>query len=558
MSMASDGSGVPSDSPEDRRDDGTHLKDTLSPEAGVPADLNGAKSTLNSTAESAERAEDGVSVCQFFLIGKCHFGHRCRLSHSDPSQDDSGAASPDQVDTPDGEKMEKHKKKSKVNNPQKPEYEGKEVNKKPRMRTADDVISRILWDPSVDASEFVVGYVDRFLGVMERPFCDFNWDTNPCDCDYSSELALPRHRIQYFTYGGHRVWDRHSRTDRVFGSTGQSLAPPFGREEEVKQMNTEVQEQQQASLETTEEQPPSVSGQAGSVTEECTHAGNTHLEEEQQQSRGACVVEEAAKRLKASTDQMSSSQKEGVTVKEEGEEDTLAEWQEMATEGNEDASSYLGALHISQNPSAPLEQREEKRGGRPPKKRPTHFIAFRANTPAILSCFQQLQEEITSLLPSSACHWETASSLHVTLCLLVLHGPAEVATAGEILRQFAHLDRNPPVAVTFPVKLKHFNGKVLFLNPQPQLHLQLLNSGLQEAYRKEGWLHRDSYNTRYHLTLAKVEDKEGERIFDGVGDLKVGKGLNFGRLPVNTLHLCAMGSSRGDGFYETVCTVTLR
>lgn len=108
-----------------------------------------------------------------------------------------------------------------------------DVSKKPRMRTADDVISRILWDPSVDASKFVVGYVDRFLGVLERPFSDFNWDANPCDCDYTTELALPRHRIQYFTYRGHRVWDRHSRTDRVFGSTGQSLAPPFGGEEEV-------------------------------------------------------------------------------------------------------------------------------------------------------------------------------------------------------------------------------------------------------------------------------------------------------------------------------------
>lgn len=220
--------------------------------------------------------------------------------------------------------------------------------------------------------------------------------------------------------------------------------------------------------------------------------------------------------------------------------------------------SYLRPLNISQNPSAPLEEREVKRGGRPPKKQPTHFITFRANTPAILSCFQQLQEEITSLLPSSAAHWHTASSLHVTLCLLVLPGPAEVAAAGEILRRFAHLDRNPPVALTFPVRLKHFNGRVLFLSPQPQLHLQQLNSGLQEAYRKEGWLHRNSYNPRYHLTLAKVQDREGDRIFGEVGDLKVGKGLNFGRLPVNTLHLCAMGGPSVEGFYETLCTVTLR
>ncbi|XP_056236397.1 leukocyte receptor cluster member 9 isoform X1 [Seriola aureovittata] len=576
LSMASDGPGVTTESPEDQGDDG-HLT-----EAGVSADPNSGEDTLKATAESAERDEDGVKVCQFFLMGKCHFGLRCRLSHSDPSLDDSGALSPDPDDTPDGEKMEKHKKKTgKVKKAKKPEYqEGQEVNKKPRMRTADDVISRILWDTSVNASEFVVGYVDRFLGVLDRPFCDFNWDTNPCDCDYTSELALPRHRIQYFTYRGHRVWDRHSRTDRVFGSTGQSLAPPFGGDEEVKEMNTEDQEQQQDGIKTTE--VTEVSGQEESETEECAQTGNTHLEEkeqnemnihtpdstqppptcrgnasQEQQSRGACVVEEAANRVKASTEQMSSLQKEGVTIKEERERGALVGLQE-SLEGNEDTLSYLGALDISQNPPAPLEQREEKCGGRPPKKRPTHFITFRANTPGILTSFQQLQEEVLSLLPSSAPHWHTASNLHVTLCLLVLHSPAEVAAAGEILRRFAHFDRNPPVAVTFPVKLKHFNGKVLYLSPQPQLPLQQLNSGLQEAYRKEGLLHRDSYNPRYHLTLAKVEDKEGERIFEGVGDLKVGKGFNFGRLPVNTLHLCAMGGSRVDGFYEIVCTVTLR
>ncbi|XP_031155305.1 leukocyte receptor cluster member 9 isoform X1 [Sander lucioperca] len=571
--MASDGLGVPSFPTEDPRDDGTHLTDTPSPEAGVPADPHSGKDTLKAPAESAEQA--GVNICQFFLKGKCHFGHRCHFSHSNTSIADSGAVSSDPSDKQDGEKMEKHK--NKVNKATKPKYEAKEVNKKPRMRTADDVISRILWDPSADGSEFVVGYVDRFLGVLERPFNDFNWDTDPCDCDYSSELALPRHRIQYFTYRGHRVWDRHSRTDRVFGSTGQSLAPPFGEEEVVKEINTEGQDRL-----ITEDQPPAVRGQEGSETDECTHTENTHLEEEKQsemnthtpdstqpapkcqgntsleqlESQGACVLEEAAMRPTASTNQMSLSQKEGTSVKKEGAEET--EWQE-SWENNEDASSYLGAMNISQNPSAPLEQREEKRGvGRPPKKRPTHFITFKANTPAILSCFQQLKEEITSLLPSSAPHWQTAPSLHVTMCLLNLPGPAEVAAAGEILRRFAHLDRNPPVSLTFPVRLKHFNGKVLFLSPQPQLHLQQLNSGLLEAYREEGFLHKDSYNPRYHLTLAKVEGIEGDRIFEGVGDLKVGKSLNFGRLPVNTLHLCAMGVSKVDGFYQTVCTVTLR
>ncbi|KAK2910153.1 leukocyte receptor cluster member 9 isoform X2 [Channa argus] len=565
--MASDGPGIPSDSPEDQRQDRAYLKptsqtDTPGRPTEVPADPN---------SVSAVQDDNGVSMCQFFLKGKCHFGHRCRLFHSDPPLDDSGAASPDQDDELDEEKLEKKKKKGKVNKATKPKYnEGKEANKKPRMRTADDVISRILWDPLVSASEFVVGYLDRFLGVLERPFCDFNWETNPCDCDYSAELALPRHRIQYFTYRGHRVWDRHSRTDRVFGSTGQTLAPPFGGEEEVK----EDREQQQECLKTTKEWTSAVCGQEENEAE-CTHTESTHLEEEktnemnihtpgttqlapkcrgkisqeQQESQGACVEEEAPNRLHTSADQ-----KEGVSIKQEVEEE---EWEE-SWESKEDVLSHVGVVDSCQNPLAPREQRgKTPGGGRPPKKQPTHFITFRANTPAVLSCFQQLQEEITSILPSSAPHWQKASCLHVTLCLLVLPSPAEVATAGEILRRFAHLDRNPPVAVTFPVKLKHFNGRVLFLSPQPQLHLHQLNSGLQEAYRKKGLLHRDSYSPRYHLTLAKLNWEE-EKIFEGVGDLKVGKGLNFGRLPVNTLHLCSIGGSKVDGFYETVCTVTLR
>lgn len=516
--MASGGTEVLSAPAEDQRDDGEDTND------GVPPGTDTGKE-IPETAGSAGQEQHRVGVCQFFLKGKCHFGQRCRLSHSDPSVNDSGAVSADQDDKPEQDKSEKHQKKARKS--KKPKCDTKEVNKKPRMRTADDVISRILWDPSVDSSEFVVGYVDRFLGVLERPFNEFNWDTNPCDCDYTTELALPRHRIQYFTYRGLRVWDRHTRTDRVFGSTGQSLSPPFGGEGEVKEeLNAEEQEEHE---EFQQDQPPALCGREESETDDCVHSEDTHLDEEkqremnihsadsaaaaaapqcrrdtsqeQQEARGACVMEEAHNSLGALTDQRSSSQNKEENVEEEAKE-AEEEWQE-SWEGNEDALRRLGALNISHDPSAPLEQREEKRGGRPPKKRPTHFITFRANTPAVLSCFQQLQEEISSLLPASAPHWQTTSSLHVTLCLLVLPGPAEVAAAGEILRQFAHLDRNPPVSVTFPVKLKHFNGKVLYLSPQPQLHLQQLNSGLQEAYRKEGLLHRDSYNPRYHLTLAK-------------------------------------------------------
>lgn len=547
--MASQESGGLSSSPENQGNDDAHPQD---PDGSGETDLPNTSGKPTSPAIlSAKQNKKQVDSCQYFMMGKCRFGNRCRLAHSEPPLDDLETVS---AERNNDENLEKNKKKAKGNKTAKPkDYDEKEMNKKPRMRTADDVISRILWDPSVDSSQFVVGYVDRFLGVLERPFCDFNWETNPCDCDYNTELALPRHRIQYFTYRGHRVWDRHSRTDRVFGSTGQPLAPPFGGEEEV--------EEDLERPAVIEDGPPAASGREETETEPCSK--NTHLEEEQQKELNIYTRDSAptAPQCKGSTSQEPQGLQETcAAVKTTNrnsivEEETLAVLEE-GLESNEDSLNCESTLNINDNPKVPLEQ--EKRGGRPPKKRPTHFVTFRANTPAILSCFQQLQEEITAALPCSDPHWQSVSSLHVTLCLLVLPGPAEVAAAADILRRFAQLDRNPPVAVTFPVKLKHFNGRVLFLSPQPQLHLQHLNNGLQEAYREEGLLHRDSYNPRYHLTLAKVEGQEGDRVFEGVENLKVGKGLNFGRLPVNTLHLCTVGGSKVDGFFEILCTVTLR
>lgn len=492
------------------------------------------------TLDLDRQKQSEAVLCQYFLMGKCRFGNKCRLSHSEQQMADSEAiaANRNEDDYVDDGNEEKSQKKKKTKAKQKQNYHEKESNKKPRMRTADDVISRILWDPSVDSSQFIVGYVDRFLGVLERPFCEFNWETNPCDCDFTTELALPRHRIQYFTYRGQRVWDRHSRTDRVFGSTGQSLAPPFGGE-------GEVEEDQEGST-------PNEDVRGLKETDVELSTTRKHLEEEQQNEMNIHAPESALRSKQRSQEQVGLQETcTPVPTNRVGGPENESE------ENHEELSNCVGGLSLD-DPAIVMEKIVEKHGGRPPKKKPTHFVTFRANTPAILSCFEQLRVELTATLPSSAPHWSSVSSLHVTLCLLVLPGPAEVAAAADVLRRFAELDRNPPVAVTFPLKLKHFNGKVLFLSPHPQLPLQQLNSGLQEAYREQGLLHRDSYNPRYHLTLAKVQDKEGDRIFEGVETLKVGKGLNFGRLPVNTLHLCAMGGCKEDGFYDILCTVTLR
>lgn len=64
------------------------------------------------------------------------------------------------------------------------------------MRTADDVISRILWDSSVDPADFIVGHLDRFLGVLERPFSEFSWDTQVQD----TRLAFFHFALPYLAF----------------------------------------------------------------------------------------------------------------------------------------------------------------------------------------------------------------------------------------------------------------------------------------------------------------------------------------------------------------------
>ncbi|KAG8197628.1 hypothetical protein JTE90_001558 [Oedothorax gibbosus] len=95
-------------------------------------------------------------------------------------------------------------------------------SKKPSMKTASDVISRLLWDESLPHEKFVVGYLDRFDGIVEKSFDSLDW-RDPAIVD-NHTLALPKHRIQYFKYITRKVWDKRTRLDIVFGSTGYPLS----------------------------------------------------------------------------------------------------------------------------------------------------------------------------------------------------------------------------------------------------------------------------------------------------------------------------------------------
>ena len=128
--------------------------------------------------------------------------------------------SPPEATTQEDTNHTKPKKtsKAKKRNRQKDEADS---DKKLPMKTAADVISRIVWDEQVPADSFTIGYTDRFRGVIEMNFSAFSWE-DLASVD-NTVLAIPQHRIQYFMYHAIKVWDKNERLDDVFGSTGSAV-----------------------------------------------------------------------------------------------------------------------------------------------------------------------------------------------------------------------------------------------------------------------------------------------------------------------------------------------
>ena len=158
-----------------------------------------------------------VPVCKYFLEGRCRFNEKCHNlhpgSHTNTSTHTSGRT--DQM-----LHLSQCMSSVKVDDSSSDKKDGRD-EKKPRMRTATDVISRIQWDPELLEADFFIGYSDRFLGIIEKNFAEFCWD------DLSTVgmemLAIPKHRIQYFKYKKDIVWDRRVQLDKFFGSRGEGV-----------------------------------------------------------------------------------------------------------------------------------------------------------------------------------------------------------------------------------------------------------------------------------------------------------------------------------------------
>mmetsp|Transcript_16721 Transcript_16721/g.14609 ORF Transcript_16721/g.14609 Transcript_16721/m.14609 type:complete len:91 (+) Transcript_16721:1992-2264(+) len=73
-----------------------------------------------------------------------------------------------------------------------------------KFKGADHIFNRIMWDKTFNKSEFVVGYEDRFLGIMEIPYEEFELKTD-----------IPSHRIKFFKKNGELVWDRATKVNKL-------------------------------------------------------------------------------------------------------------------------------------------------------------------------------------------------------------------------------------------------------------------------------------------------------------------------------------------------------
>ena len=94
-----------------------------------------------------------ITTVTEIILGRCRFGNECLNLHEGPSKV-SGATKKKRT-----AKVEKSPDRSKM-----------------PMKTALDVIKRIQWDEMMPPESFTIGYLDRFIGLVEDEFSKFsNW-----------------------------------------------------------------------------------------------------------------------------------------------------------------------------------------------------------------------------------------------------------------------------------------------------------------------------------------------------------------------------------------------
>ncbi|XP_070193775.1 leukocyte receptor cluster member 9-like isoform X2 [Littorina saxatilis] len=398
-------------------------------------------------------------------------------------------------------------KKPKKQKRKKKKGEEEDDAKKPSMKTADDVIKRIMWDDKLDTDDFLVGYMDRFTGIQEKYFSAFSWE-DIATVDYDV-LAIPKHRIQYFKYRKQMIWDKPTRMDNVFGSTGSGLT--------VYDIINNYQEPSQAE--------GGASGVAG-ATASAGSAAHGHDDSESN-----------------SDDDEDSDDDDGITV-------TIGSSVNTASKGqNQEADD--GVDELEDSAYDPFWQ---------DKMRPNYFLALRIIDPEIRQGVEQIQDYILDNEPRYGSCCMNPKALHITLCTLGLDTPEQVAYAKEVLKRI-----QPELQSALPKQplrmegVSHFYHRVIYAQLQSDQSLLDFVDLVKLLVKEAGVEIRDNHDFVPHMTIMKVTRPVSRQM--GVKNIDPWlysgfKDMHFGRQKIDAVYLCSMGSDRQeDGFY--VCPTAI-
>ncbi|XP_035696177.1 leukocyte receptor cluster member 9-like [Branchiostoma floridae] len=429
-----------------------------------------------STQQTSAIKDDRKPVCKFFLEGKCRFGESCFNRHP---QDDAMSVVKD---------VPEPKTQGRENLADSRERKG---NKKPPMRTALDVINRIQWDEDLPSKNFVIGYLDRFTGVEERPFDDFTWgELSDAEQD---DLAIPQHRIQYFKYHDEKVWDKNERLDNVFGSTGSYV-----------------------------------------------------------------TIHDVLQRYRKEDESLTTGEKE------EGAS-SVAEEQECDEESSSDSDDD------TQTVTTPwIRQKNTSRKSKPTSSnRPNFFVAVRITDPDILRVAKHFRTCIFERSPVLDAALAQVEKLHVTLCTLRINNQDELDAARRVLRDLKRESARllPPSLVLKFRGVETFNNRVVYAAPEDSPAFRALAARVKSLLSDAG-LNMAGSHEEYnpHLTLLNLSRSMcremvscGALSSEGVDPALYDQFLDrdFGAQAVEELHLCSMGSTRHDGFYQCAASVGL-